>query len=268
MGKDSAPEKLERKRRTIPRWIQVVAFALMVLLLIVGIPLIINGCYKKGGYITMWDAADVLAYYGTLLGSAVAVGVLALTIIFTRKQIERERFLERNREKWGKVEEVITKALIDISPLKMRTMVEMDSQVAMLYAQITSLQSYALTAMTSLDMVKCYCNANDKKWIGTLIEEIDWATIEFCKIERELETEYTALQKTAMTQGRIPQSEMQAHIAREREIASQIAPVHASTYQKLLELKRETFTKIYTEIDEQANELLKLSRKRTKKASS
>ena len=34
------------------------------LFLIVGVPIIINELYKRPGYVTMWSAADVLAYYG------------------------------------------------------------------------------------------------------------------------------------------------------------------------------------------------------------
>lgn len=41
---------------------------------IVGIPILINESYKNGqGYITMWNAADVLSYYGNILGSAATI---------------------------------------------------------------------------------------------------------------------------------------------------------------------------------------------------
>ncbi len=95
--------------------VKVIIIWLVVIFFFVGvIPIIINESYKygalHGGYITMWDAADVLSYYGTLLGSISTIVALAITISFTRKQIQRDRFLERNREKWGKVDAVITRA--------------------------------------------------------------------------------------------------------------------------------------------------------------
>ncbi len=47
------------------RMIITIAVLLCVLFLVVGVPIIINECYKIGGSITLWNAADVLAYYGT-----------------------------------------------------------------------------------------------------------------------------------------------------------------------------------------------------------
>ena len=43
------------------------------LFLIVGVPIIINELYKRPGYVTMWSAADMLGYYGTILGTVVTV---------------------------------------------------------------------------------------------------------------------------------------------------------------------------------------------------
>lgn len=70
------------------RMIITIAVLLCVLLLVVGIPIMINECYKIGGYITLWSAADVLAYYGTILGAIVSA-VLAGIIHSTRKMIAR-----------------------------------------------------------------------------------------------------------------------------------------------------------------------------------
>ena len=49
--------------------------------LVVGIPIIINECYKANcGYITVWDGSDVLGYYGTILGSVIAVISIIVTM--------------------------------------------------------------------------------------------------------------------------------------------------------------------------------------------
>lgn len=66
----------------IAKIIKIVIAILTAVFLIVGIPLIINESYKANcGYITVWDGADVLGYYGTILGAAIAVVTLAATII-------------------------------------------------------------------------------------------------------------------------------------------------------------------------------------------
>ena len=59
-------------------------FVLALLAVVIGIPVIINESYKaNSGYMTMWGAADALAYYGTILGSLVAVATVVVTILFT-----------------------------------------------------------------------------------------------------------------------------------------------------------------------------------------
>lgn len=53
---------------------------------LVGIPILINECYKAGGgYITMWDASDVLSYYGTVVGAIVGVLGVYLTVCVSNK---------------------------------------------------------------------------------------------------------------------------------------------------------------------------------------
>lgn len=54
--------------------IKIIFGIIAAIFLIVGIPIIINECYKANcGYITVWDGADVLGYYGAILGSIIAV---------------------------------------------------------------------------------------------------------------------------------------------------------------------------------------------------
>lgn len=58
-------------------WTKWILIAVIALALIVGVPIIINECYKtNSGYMTIWGAADALAYYGTIVASVgAAVGV-------------------------------------------------------------------------------------------------------------------------------------------------------------------------------------------------
>jgi len=56
------------------------------------VPLIINESYKTGkGYLTMWNAADVLSYYGNVL-TFIGTGVLGIAVMFQNDKInEREQ---------------------------------------------------------------------------------------------------------------------------------------------------------------------------------
>lgn len=102
-------------RKSWIKWILIGVVATIGL--VVGIPLIINECYKaNSGYITIWTAADVLSYYGTILGTLVAVITIVVTIGFTRKQIQRESYIKSEHEKWAKIESIITEALGRINP--------------------------------------------------------------------------------------------------------------------------------------------------------
>lgn len=58
-------------------WTKWILIAIIALALIVGVPIIINECYKtNSGYMTIWGAADALAYYGAIIASVgAAVGV-------------------------------------------------------------------------------------------------------------------------------------------------------------------------------------------------
>lgn len=92
---------------------------IVILILLFGIPILINECYKANcGYITVWDGADVLGYYGAILGSIIAVATLGVTIIFTKKQIQRDSFIKTETEKWSKIEAVFADVLDDINPIR------------------------------------------------------------------------------------------------------------------------------------------------------
>ena len=55
-------------------------------------PVLINELYKVNkGYITLWDAKDVLAYYGAALGAVCTVIALIMTILYTEFQRKESR---------------------------------------------------------------------------------------------------------------------------------------------------------------------------------
>ena len=74
-------------------WIKWCALVIGALAAIVGVPIIINECYKaNSGYMTIWGAADVLSYYGTIIAAAgAAIGVFASIKIATKNYKEDVR---------------------------------------------------------------------------------------------------------------------------------------------------------------------------------
>lgn len=68
---------------------------LLLLIAIVGVPIIINEAYKvENGYITTWQAADVLNYYGAILSSLGAILGVFFSIRYAQKNYQEDT---RNR---------------------------------------------------------------------------------------------------------------------------------------------------------------------------
>ena len=57
--------------------LQIFVAVFLTLILVAGVPFAINECYKaEDGYITKWDAADVLSYYGS--GATIFITSIAI----------------------------------------------------------------------------------------------------------------------------------------------------------------------------------------------
>ena len=82
--------------RIIFKRLGIIASVIVLLIFFVFfVPIIINECYNKGGYVTNWGAADVLIYYGAVLGGMATLLAIYLTIRYESKKNR----LERKREK-------------------------------------------------------------------------------------------------------------------------------------------------------------------------
>lgn len=86
----------------------VIGVGLLVFLLLYVIPRIIIARSTQ--------EMDVLSFYGTILGTIVAVATIALTISFNRKQIQRDTYLKNETDRWMKIDEAVSRALEDINP--------------------------------------------------------------------------------------------------------------------------------------------------------
>ncbi len=120
------------------------------------VPLIINECYKvPNGYVTVWDGAEVLAYYGLLLGSIITIVTLVKTIQFNRNQILEERKLLKEQEQWKEISDAISEVLMHIHPYKLKNVI-IDNSINSIAQCVSILCVYETSAKMSLDNFKNY----------------------------------------------------------------------------------------------------------------
>ena len=164
------------------RVLKIILGILVISAFLVGIPIVINECYKANcGYSTAWDASAMLGYYGTILGAIITVVTLVATITFTKKQIQRESFLKNESEKWSKLKSIFLDILSNINP--MGTLKEvMDNGFIDPTKAIHILQRYQMNCKTSTDLLNAYLNMNDYPKVKHLIDGIAEMAEEFVDI--------------------------------------------------------------------------------------
>lgn len=264
--------------------IKIVFGIIAAIFLIVGIPIIINECYKANcGYITVWDGADVLGYYGAILGSIIAVATLAITIIFTKKQIQRDSFLKNENEKWDRLKAIFMQTLSDINPMRVLKDV-MDNGFTDPTKAINLLQRYQLDCKMANDLLNAYLNMSDYPKFKMLIDSIATTAEEFVDIsQKEIDqySDFRILQHkdTAIEMLRIekehPGSFSKDHIALNREIVERLKTIsneninlqitqlntelvqaYEEKYRALLKLTGSTFETIALETQRHAERIL------------
>lgn len=257
---------------------------ILALLAVIGGPIIINECYKgDSGYIAIWSAADTLSYYGTVLGALVAAATIAVTIIFTRKQLQRESFLKSETEKWSNIERIIAATLDVINPI--RPLLEtMDTGMTDARAAITSYQKYQICCKTAMDRLIALLSSADYPKVKELLERISQSAEEFIRICDKEVAIYMMLRDfsgrntakdTLKTETGYPNlfSEDTLIFCRtlldktdgvtldglNEDIAAanrELACAYEKTYKSLLQLKGQTFEAIDVEMQKRANSLL------------
>ncbi|HJB07287.1 MAG TPA: hypothetical protein H9931_07800 [Candidatus Enterocloster excrementigallinarum] len=267
---------------------RVLATVIIAVILIFGVPIFINECYKHGGYVTLWNASDVLSYYGTLLTAAVTIVTLWGTIIFTRKQIHHDNYLREEQEKWRKIETIFTEALNSINPISIFTST-MDNGLADPTAAINLLQKYQISCKTIVDKLNAYLNIVDYPKVKDLHGEMKTVSDQYFQIGQELVNEYTnlrllshrqAAQETLDIEARNPGTSSPETILFCRnvlrdtdsiqleDIQNNIANCnkkfvseYENSFRKLLQKKGATFEIINRDIQKQANDILYLWRR-------
>ena len=261
--------------------------------LVVGIPIIINECYKANcGYITVWDGSDVLGYYGTILGSVIAVISIIVTIAFTKKQIQRDSFLKNENEKWDRLKAIFLQTLSDINPMRVLKDV-MDNGFTDPTKAINLLQRYQLDCKVANDLLSAHLNMNDYPKFKKLIDSIATTAEEFVDIsQKEIDqySDFRILQHkdTALEMLRVekehPGSFSKEHIALNKEVLektknvthesinqqitqlnTEFVQAYEEKYRALLQLTGSTFEIIAIETQRQADSMLSFCKVRSRK---
>ena len=279
----------ERQNMKIKKAVKIVLIVLGAIFLIIGVPIIINECYKANfGYSTVWNGADALGYYGAILGSVIAVATLAVTIIFTKKQIQRDNLLKTETEKWAKVESVFATVLDDINPIRVMKDT-MDNGITDPGKAMNILQKYQLTCEMAGDQLNVCLSSKDYASVKTLIDSIISATKQFVAVAQKQIDQYSNLlslkqreiaEKAIKIQSQYPgsfsQSEMSEHyetLERTKDIKfdniknelclfiNETVAINNSVYKPLLKTKNKVFEEINANVQKRADDILRIGRK-------
>lgn len=261
--------------------------------LIIGIPVIINECYKANcGYITVWDAPDVLGYYGTVLGSVIAVISIIVTIAFTKKQIQRDSFLKNEEEKWDRLRDIFLQILNDINPMRVLKDV-MDNGFTDPTRAIHLLQRYQLDCKMANDLLNVHLNMSDYPKFKELIDGIATTAEYFVDVSQKEIDQYSDLRiwqhkDAAHEMLRIekerPGSFSEDHVALNEEVVEKIKTIsyeninlqitqlnielvqaYEEKFRALLQLTGSTFETIAIETQRQADSMLSFGIVRNRK---
>lgn len=262
---------------------------LLSIFLIVGVPFIINECYKSNcGYITVWNGADMLGYYGTILGAVIAVLTLVLTIVFTKKQIQRESYLKDEKEKLSKLESIFLEILDSINPIETLKNI-MDNGFSDPTKAINILQKYQLNCKTANDRLNAHLNMTDYPKFKVIIDTIANIAEEFVSISQgeidqysnlrlwsHRETALKILRNEEIMPGSFPAKEIAFskdviektkdidYVDIENEIAKlngDFIKAYETKFRSLLQLNGSTFKEANDEVRQQADNILRFRRK-------
>lgn len=273
----------------IAKNIKIVIVIMTAIFLIVGVPLIINECYKANcGYITVWDGADVLGYYGTILGAAIAVLTLVATIIFTKKQIQRDSYLRLETDKLSKLESIFLEILGSINPIKTLKNL-MDNGFSDPTKAINILQEYQLNCKTANDRLNTPLNTADYSKFKVIIDSVANIAEEFVSISQgeidqyfnlrlwaHRETASKILHNEKIMSGSFSSKEIafskevlektkdMDYVDIENAIAQlneEFIKAYETKFRSLLQLNGSTFEEVNTEVQKKADDILRLGRK-------
>ena len=268
--------------------IKIIGIVLGVLFLVFGIPIIINMCYKANcGCSTAWDASAMLGYYGAILGALATIVTVILTILFTKKQIQRESFLRRENEKWENLDKIFLEIVNSINPIEVLKSIMERGMVDPSHS-ISLLQKFQMNCKTCYDRLNTHLNIVDLPKVKKLIDEISKISEEFVDISELLIKQYSDLRLWQHKDSAIeifefekkyPGSFTQENLSFNNEVLEKLrfinkemidseitkinlefVSLYEGKYRELLRLRGSTFETIYNEINSRANDILDIKR--------
>lgn len=262
----------------------VIGAGLLVFVLLYVIPRSITACGAQ--------ETDVLSFYGTVLGTMVAVATIAITISFNRKQIQRDAYLKSEVDRWMKIDEAISKSIEDINPqyvLQLGLEAASDGNTSVLnpIACIAALQRYKMRCSIATDRLYSCMSTTDADKLKNLLASLSDASKLFSGIAndeylvyvsvglaqqskqvaqmRESEkknpgsfTEENRRQLQALDESIRTTSQMfaTASVHTVAEYQQEMCAAYENTYRPLLALKGQTFDAIYRSIQLDADNSL------------
>lgn len=240
-------------------WKKTLLSILIALVLVVIIPVIINECYKADTvvYVTMWEAADVLNFYGTLLAAIVSVGILAATILYNRKQIISERTFQIEQEKWFGIENIVEQVLDEIHPATIQKALADAAEKQRIDLFYIKLNLYQTTATAAVDKLLFLNTKSDMPDFLELANNINSYMQKVSQIVKRYNSLFfDVLQKNfilkSAQEGNAIPDYMLAFAAKvtsdfvkqSNEISKQLSEIYEDSYRPLIRLKRNVFDKI------------------------
>ena len=277
--------------KKIWKWLLLV---LGVAVILIGVPVLINECYKVGdGYMTIWNAQDVLSYYGTVVGAVIAVATIAITISFNRMQIRRDGYMKTETDRWTKIEEEVAKALDRINPQRLMLVNAKGLKYSVKerpnYA-VSEIQQYQMDCRVALDQVNFYLTKTDYMKLKPLLDAIFSASEEFFEIakqECELYTRIPMITGREAAAGLLKAEQNFPNTYSEEEISyasnvlketngvtlenvmkeigqqnEKLVELYDTRYRSISQLRCKIFNEIYAEIQANADQILRFGGKR------
>lgn len=252
------------------KWFKYGFIPISIIVLIFIVPIIINECYKLDiGYITVWDAADVLNYYGIILGVIASVFLLAITIAYNRKQFIYEKALQQQQEKWSDIERVVNQVLDDIHPFKFQKILSDAVESGRADLMLINLNLYESSAKVSFDKILYSINEQEEKYLNDLIIKISTTMQELKEIKNEYIRFYIeamagnhAFQQVQASENPMEvkwicakgiMSDLQEH---SDEINKRLSNIYKTKYQPLITQKKEIFKQINEQLILQSEKML------------
>lgn len=243
-------------KQLICRTFKKIRAALFFIILIIGltiiIPLFINEAYKRTGlYETVWSAQDALSYYGNILNAAVTAITVFITIKFTFKQLKRERYLEKRLSRLEKLDDVITQALVAVSPMKIVEIpITANDGLSCIKHWRNQLIDYNINIELALSTVESYVDLDKEPDVSKYIQNFKAASETYKELANNVEK--------VLRFEDDPEFDIAdpIHFQNLNNLPSKISEEYGTSYQKLLSEKRKLFEVLYQKADDHADDIL------------